>query len=117
MTERDEGAWPRMRRALRLPFRRDRVRREVRAELAFHLEERIEELVASGLPRDEAESEARRRFGDTGEVRGAVERIDLAAGRARRGREWIDAVRQDVGYAMRALRHQPAFTLAAILSL
>ena len=68
-----------MKRLFRLPFSRDRVRRDVDNELDFHLAGRIEELVARGMSRADAELEARRRFGDRAHVEAEVERIDVAA--------------------------------------
>ena len=50
-------------------------------------EGRIEELMATGLARDEAESEARRRFGDFESYRDAATAIDeqIVHERRRRG--------------------------------
>ena len=45
-------------------LRRKSVVSDVDEELRLHLELRIEELVASGLPEDEARREALRQFGD-----------------------------------------------------
>ena len=66
-----------MKKIFRLPFSRDRVRRDVDTELNFHLEGRIEELVATGLSRTDAEAEARRRFGNRSDVETEVEQIDV----------------------------------------
>ena len=44
-------------------FRAGRLDHDLDAELQFHLEERIGELIASGMTRDEAEAQVRRRFG------------------------------------------------------
>ena len=52
-----------MRRFLHL-FRRSTADRELAAEMREHLDEKIEELVAAGMSRDEATAEARRRFGN-----------------------------------------------------
>ena len=65
-----------LRRVFRLPLTRARVRGAVNDELRFHVEGRIEELMATGLARDEAEAEARRRFGDFESYRGAAAAID-----------------------------------------
>src|ERR1041384_5198129 len=70
--------WAGLRRGVRLPLGGRGVRDEVGAELRFHLEERIEELVASGLSRAEAVREARARFGD-------LPRIARAGGGGGRG--------------------------------
>ena len=54
-----------MKRVFRLPGTRRRVDEELDAELRFHLDGRIEDLMErEHLTRDVAEREARRRFGD-----------------------------------------------------
>src|SRR5262245_48512211 len=45
-------------------FRRNRLNDEIQRELSFHIEERIDELIASGLTAAEARSKARRQFGN-----------------------------------------------------
>ena len=59
MTRREEPSL--MRRVFRLPESRARARRALDDELLFHLEGRIDELVAQGMSRPDAEAEARRR--------------------------------------------------------
>src|SRR5678816_3149727 len=58
-----------MRPVIRTRFGRRAVPREVEDELAFHLEMRARQLMESGLTHEAAIEEARRRFGDVGEVR------------------------------------------------
>jgi len=54
-----------MKRVFRLPGTRRRAGDELDDELRFHLEGRVEDIMArEHLSRDEAEREARRRFGD-----------------------------------------------------
>ena len=45
-------------------FRSDKLDFELDEEVRFHLEERIERLVAGGMDRRDAEKYARRRFGN-----------------------------------------------------
>jgi putative ABC transport system permease protein len=108
---------PRVRRALRIPIgRRRRVESETDDEIRFHLAMRADALVARGFTRDEAEAEALRRFGALEEVRPQL----LAAARHREERltmfERLDALRDDVRYALRQLRRAPAFSAALALT-
>ncbi|HEX7023756.1 MAG TPA: ABC transporter permease [Gemmatimonadales bacterium] len=109
--------WSGFGRAFRLSLGRRGVERDVAEELRFHLEERIEELVATGMSREAAEREARARFGDLPAIGSEVARIDRRIVRRRGAAEWWDGVRRDCRYAFRALRRAPAFTTVAVLTL
>ena len=115
--DRDRAPIPGVRRALEVPPTRRRVRRSVEDELRFHLEERIEELVAAGMPRAEAEAEVRRRFGDEVSVREQCESIDLATHRRRSFGEALHDLWRDARYAVRTLARRPGFTLVVVLTL
>src|SRR3954465_11069215 len=56
-------------------FRRD-PRRDFDDEMTAHVELRVADLVARGVPRDAAESQARTEFGDADVVREHTVRID-----------------------------------------
>ena len=109
--------WEGLRRAFRLPLGRRIVKEDVSAELRFHLEERIEELVAAGLPREEAEREARARFGDLPAIGAAMEEIDRRMVRRRTVAESLEALARDARFGLRALRKSPGFTTVAIATL
>ena len=82
---------------------------EIDEELEFHLECAIRDNVAGGLSPDEARREALRRFGSQTVMRERTEDADLI--------RVADDVRQDLAYAARSLRRQPAFTAVALLTL
>ena len=91
--------------------------RDVDAELRFHLEERIDELVADRVPRDRAEAIARERFGDVADVRATCERIDAVGDRRRSQRERPEALVRQVRLAARALLRRPTLAVIAIATL
>lgn len=97
-----------MRRARAL-LARDGVERELGDEVQFHLQMEIDELTRGGMPRDEAERQARLRFG-------GVDR-HVEAHRDARGVRWIEDAIADARYALRSLARTPAFTLSTVLVL
>ena len=94
---------------LRNHLRGESVSNEIDREMRFHLAERADDLVASGMGRDAAKREARRRFGSLAYQAERTRERDLFS--------WLDALIADVRYAMRSVRSAPAFALVAILSL
>lgn len=93
------------------------VDREVDSELAFHLEMTTRELVAQGMTREAAEAEARRRFGDSAAVNAECRRYGSERDRRERRTEYLDELRQDIGFAVRQLARTRGFTTIAILTL
>ena len=53
---------------LRQLFSRRRMYRELSEEIQAHVDEKVEELVAGGMPREEAKHAALREFGNVGLV-------------------------------------------------
>ncbi|HEU4629656.1 MAG TPA: ABC transporter permease [Gemmatimonadaceae bacterium] len=105
----------------RTPFRLGvgprRVERDVDEELAFHLEMRARRLAARGLDPDRARAEALRQFGDLGAVRAECLDIDHRQDRTMRRVNFLGELRQDVGYALRALRQHAGFSAVVLATL
>ena len=106
-----------MKRFIKLPGSRARARRDLDAELSFHLEGRIEELMATGLTRQAAMEEAQRRFGDRAQIEAEVTHIDTITLRQAGLRERAGDALRALRYAMRGLARRPLYTAAIVLTL
>ncbi len=91
--------------------------RDVDAELAFHFDERIAELVAGGMPGDEGRRVATHEFGDLESVRARLMAIDTRIAEQETRREWWDGFRGDVQYVVRTLQRSPGFVITVALTL
>jgi hypothetical protein len=95
---------PFRRRSFRWPWRSaSDVRAEVDAELRFHLDMRVEELVRQGLPPESARRQAVAQFGDlAGTRKFCVDQDTRTEDRLRR-RLMLDELRQDIRIGSRRL--------------
>ena len=107
-----EAAWRRY-----LRFWRSNVDADVDAELRFHFDERVEALMASGLPSEQALREAEREFGDLSDFRDGLRAIDRRVHAARRRRDRGEVWRQDVAYSGRRLLRAPGSSIVIIVTL
>ncbi|MFL5359818.1 MAG: permease prefix domain 1-containing protein, partial [Myxococcales bacterium] len=94
---------------LRTIFHRREVEAELDEEIAFHLRQAEEELIARGVPPEEARVQARREFG-------GVEQHKEEC-RDERGTAAFDGLCQDLRFAVRSLRRNRGFAIVAVLSL
>lgn len=109
---------PGIRRVLHLGvFRRRAVERDVDEEIALHMELRIAQLIARGVPPDQARDDAIRLFGPLNETRDDLVRVATTTGQRMRWRDWLATAAQDCVYAVRQLRRAPAFTIGVVVTL
>ena len=94
---------------LRQLFSRRRIYRDLSEEIQAHLDEKVEELVAEGMSREEAMFSARREFGNVGLIEEDCREVWV----------WpsVEDVLFDIRYGLRALRHSPVFTGVALLTI
>ncbi len=90
-------------------FGRNRRYVDIAVSIEEHIEERVDELMEEGLPRDEAERRARREFGN----------VTLARERSREVWQWqkVESLLADLKHVCRRLMRSPGFTITVVLTL
>jgi predicted permease len=88
---------------------RRRMEREMREEMATHLERATERYVAGGLPQAAARHAAEREFGNIAYLQEEA--------RYARGTVWLDGLAADVQFALRQFRRRPGTTAVMFLVL
>jgi putative ABC transport system permease protein len=94
---------------IRQCFIRRGLSRELKDEIQQHLGEKIDTLIAEGMPREEAEHQARRAFGN-------VARIEE---RSREAWMWptVESIAADARFAFRGLRKDAGFAITTCLTI
>src|SRR5688572_22472439 len=105
------------RRGVNLPASKGRIDASLRDEFQFHLEERIEQFMAAGMTREQAESEVRRRFGDVDTWHRMAREIDEETMRQNRRFEFFDTLRRETARSLRVLIRTPVFSIVALFTL
>jgi putative ABC transport system permease protein len=90
-------------------FSRRQIEKDLSEEIRTHLEEKVEELVEDGMPREEAVFAARREFGN----------VALIEQHSRETWAWptLESIVADSRYGLRMLCKHKGFALAAVLTL
>ncbi len=96
-------------RRLHFRIRGARFDKDLAEEMRLHIELRTSDRQAQGLSTEDAAAGARRQFGNTARLR--------EMSRDAWGWTFLDRLRQDIRYGVRALAAQPGFTATAVVSL
>jgi predicted permease len=90
-------------------FRRDEADAEQRGELDFYLDVTTEEYIERGMEPAEARAAARRKLGNTTQIREEVYRMNTLT--------FMEGMLRDARHAARMIRTKPGFSVAVLLSL
>ena len=90
-------------------FFRNRRYDDISVSIQEHIDERVDELMEEGMPRDEAERTARREFGN----------VTLLKERSREVWQWqrVESLLVDLKHVFRRLLRSPGFAITVVLTL
>src|SRR4051812_19349432 len=94
---------------IRSLLQRSQVESELKEEFQYHLERKIESLIAEGVPAAEARNAALR------SMNGLAQQQEKC--RDARGLNLWDDFVQDINYALRTFKKNPSLTASVVLSL
>ena len=102
----------RKKRLFKRPQEPDGIPRDVDEEVGFHIEKKVERLIADGMNEDEARRTALRKFGNVEGAKAAMEREQRA------GLMWQSWERmwQDIRLALRTLLKDRGFAAVVVLT-
>ena len=98
-------------------FLRPNPRRELEDELRFHIDAETEELIGRGMSSADARQQALAKFGDIDRFMAECGESDRRRLNRRRRTRLMDALRQDIGFAVRGFVRRPLFAVTAIVVL
>jgi len=90
---------------------------DVAEEVAFHLENRIQDFIRRGMTREDAQREARRVFGDVDHISSELRAMGRKRLKRARRASYIDELQQDIRQALRSFARRPGMTAIVVLTL
>jgi predicted permease len=93
------------------------IDRDLREEVAFHIEARTRELLDAGWPPDAAAAEARRQFGSHDAILSECHQIDVRLEKKKSMMRHLRDLRGDIQFAVRQFVSQPLHSAVAVVTL
>jgi hypothetical protein len=90
-------------------LRRGQLQTDVHDEVEFHIDMKVRELVAGGMPEADARAKARRQFGNAAAIEDRTREVDHVPS--------LDALGRDLRFSLRSLRKSPTFTAVSIATI